>query len=291
MRAMRNICAVLVVGALLAGCAGRPGERPAGFSLTEDIAYGPEGTWAKLDLMLPEGQGPFPVVLCIHGGGWRKGRKEQIRRYGRWIAEMGIAAVLPDYRLSRTAPHPAQEEDIFAVLDWIAANREEYSFDVHRIGLTGVSAGGHLTSLVGLKATRREGGSYTVKCIVPVSGPSDLRGVLGGPPDHRGVKRVAELVGGPPHEHVDKVRDASPILHVHPRAPACLAMHGADDAVVPAAQAIALVDSLQAVGVEARAIIVPGAGHTGYMPGSGRREPLGGLAEFQAFFRRHLLAE
>ena len=136
-------------------------------------------------MYLPNAPAPYPVVVCIHGGAWRQGDKERMREYADVLVDAGIAAVAPNHRLTGTDPHPAQQDDILAVLDWIAASANEYGFDPRRVGITGSSSGGHLTSLVGLKATRSGAADrgYTVRCMMPVCGPFDMVRRVAGRPD------------------------------------------------------------------------------------------------------------
>jgi len=256
-------------------------------TLQTDLVYRPGSERGVLDVMVPDGKGPFPAVVCIHGGAWMGGNKDMLYRYGEILEGMGIASVFPLYRLTGTHPHPAQEEDIFAVLGWMAYHAREHGFDARRFALTGASAGGHLAALVGLKATRIKDLPYVVRCILPVCAPTDVMTFVR---DNPGVRDVLQaLVGGVLEEKADAARDVSPVSHVHPNAPPCLATHGGSDGVVPHTQALQLVEALRAVGAEAEAIIVPGVGHAAFTPDVEPLEPLGGAEAFRAFFRRHLL--
>jgi acetyl esterase/lipase len=253
-----------------------------------DIAYRSDtGQRGLLDVMLPDASEPFPVVVCIHGGGWHSGEKEGKHIHGQILADMGIAAVIPNYRLTGVAPHPAQEDDLFLVLDWIADRAAEYGFDPRRVGLTGTSAGGHLCALVGLKAGRFRKSRVTVRCMLPVCGVHDVGLWARDVPAHIGL--VEALLGGRLAEKSAVERDVSPLAFVHAGAPPCLATHGALDATVPPNQSTLLVEALRRAGASAEAIIVPGEGHVSFMSGRTPPEPLGGIEPFRAFFTRHLL--
>ena len=256
-------------------------------TLHTDVLYSPGNERGYLDITVPDGDGPFPFVVGIHGGAWQGGEKEGMYPYAEILAEMGIAAVLPNYRLTGTDPHPAQQDDVLCALDWAAEHAAEYSLDPARVGVTGVSAGGHLTALVGLKATQATDAPYTIRCMLPVCGPTDMAHFLADSPAIRPV--LEALVGGPMEENAQATADVSPITHVHPGAPPCLATHGDIDSVVPHNQSAFLVDALRAVGVEAQLILVPGVDHAAYMPDTDPPEPLGGAEAFRGFFRRHLL--
>lgn len=252
-----------------------------------NLAFRPGSDKGLLDLFVPAGDGPFPVVVCLHWGGWRQGAKEQVHTFVPFLVEVGITAVCPNYRLTVTDPHPAQEEDVFAVLDWIAANAHTWRLDAGRIGITGASAGGHLAMLVGIRATRRPTPSYTVRCMLPICGVSDVTLWLKQKP-HYLEEYIQAFLGGPPEERAAVARDSSPLVHVHAAAPPCLAIHGEMDEVVPATQSTLLVEALRKAGAAAEAVILPGIGHAAHMPGTDPIEPLGGSRRFQMFFRKHL---
>jgi len=254
----------------------------------ENVVYRPDSERGVLDIMLPEGAGPFPAVLCIHGGAWSGGDKSMMHPFGEEFLKLGIASLFPNYRLTGTHPHPAQEQDIFAALEWAAANAERFRLDVTRFGITGASAGGHLTALVGLKATKKRDIGYTIRCMAPVCPPTDFFAFSRDNPSLRSV--LEALVGGELEKNEAVIRDVSPIFHVHEKAPPCLVTHGAIDSVVPPAQATSFVDALKSVGVEAEVILVPGVDHAAFNPGTDPPEPLGGIKAFRAFYRKHLLS-
>ena len=250
-----------------------------------DIQYADhEKGW--LDVMAPDGDGPFPVVVCIHGGGWQGGAKDDMHVFAEWLLSLGIAAVIPNYRLTDAAPHPAQEQDILASLEWMVDHANEFGFDVGRVGLTGVSAGGHLTAQIGTKASRNDDARFTVRCMYPLCPPTDMAAFALDNPDIRNV--LEALAGGPLEERVGLMRDASPIAHVHAGAPACCCVHGDSDGLVPCSQSVMFADALRAAGVPAEAVLVPGVDHAAYQPDSEPAEPLGGLDRYLAFFREHL---
>jgi acetyl esterase/lipase len=251
----------------------------------KDIAYRPYGERGMLNIVVPEGEGPFPVALCVHGGGWGGGEKNGMLPFGYWLAEVGIATVLPNYRLTGTDIHPAQIEDIFAALDWIADHAGIYSLDPSRIGVTGSSAGAHLCALAGLRAGSHSD-RYTVRCMYLLSGVYDVAVWADEVPEFAYASDA--LLGGTTAEMKDAARDASPMTYVHPEAPACFAIHGEEDDVVPPGESVRFVEALNGVGVEAEALIIPGVGHDTWQHGSDPLEPVGGLKRYQDFFALHL---
>lgn len=257
-------------------------------TVLRDIRYRGEDARGLLDLYLPEGRGLFPVVICLHGGAWRQGDKRECDFMAPHLTSIGVAALAANYRFAPADRHPAQIEDVFAVLDWIAAHAAERRLDPQRIGLTGWSAGGHLTMLAGVTAGRRSGG-WRIRGIVPLCGVCDLTRWV--ETNGQCAEYVVGFLGGLPAERREAARDGSPITHVHADAPPCLAFHGDIDAVVHPSQSVTFADALRTLGVDAQAVVLPGIDHNGAMPGTNPMEPLGGARAFQAFFLKHLHPE
>ena len=134
----------------LAQPAPKPVALPAGIRMEKDLAYIPDGDPAqKLDLYLPEKSAdkPLPLIMHIHGGGWRGGNKFPCPVTGMVLKGYVVASV--EYRFSQKAIFPAQIQDCQAALRWLRARSKEYGIDPGRVGVIGGSAGGHLSALVG----------------------------------------------------------------------------------------------------------------------------------------------
>ncbi|MCE9616005.1 MAG: alpha/beta hydrolase [Lentisphaerae bacterium] len=251
-----------------------------------DIAYRADHDRGTLDVFAPAGSGPFAVVVVLHGGGWVEGQKDHLRPYAEILNALGYVAVLPNYRLATTAPHPAQCDDTLAALDWVGAHGPEFGADPQRLGLTGTSAGGHLAALAGLIATREPSPAYSLRAVLPVCGVYDVPQWLRDCPQYR--RNVSALVGGIPEEMAHAMRDSSPITHIHGNAPPFCLTHGEMDVVVPPNQSLLFRNALAAAGVSVECHIVPDEPHTGLERVTRPGEPLGGLDAFHGFFRRHL---
>lgn len=110
-----------------------------------------DGRSLLADLYLPEGDGPFPLVIGISGGGWARGDRGALAAWGKHLAKAGLAFASIDYRRSGAEPiFPRNAEDVAASLRFFASNGAQHSIDPENIGLLGVSAGGHLGALVSL---------------------------------------------------------------------------------------------------------------------------------------------
>ncbi len=106
----------------------------------------PDHQHLQLDMARPEGVGPYPAVICIHGGGFRAGAREGYDGLIKKLAQNGYVAVTVTYRLAPKYQFPAAVYDVKAAVRWLRANAAEYRIDPDRIGAFGGSAGGHLRS-------------------------------------------------------------------------------------------------------------------------------------------------
>ena len=233
-----------------------------------------------LDLYTPRTT-PAPVVLFLHGGGWRLGTRSVFcptwrdwdpNPFSRLVAE-GFAVASVDYRLSGEARFPAQLHDVTAAVRWLHARAGELGVDAGRIVAWGESAGGHLAALLGLTAGRPDleldGGSPVLALagVVDWYGPTDLLTMQSqARPDAIARtdvpdSREALLIGAPAVQSPELARRASPVTYVHPAAPPFHIAHGADDRFVPAGQSRELAEVLQKAGVPVALDIVPGADH------------------------------
>ncbi|MCX5414634.1 alpha/beta hydrolase [Streptomyces sp. NBC_00059] len=224
----------------------------------------------ELDLWRPAGaDGPVPVIVFVHGGGWRTGRRDDMGpRFRTWrpgpfarLVQAGFAVACVDYRLSGEAHFPAQRDDLAAALSWLRVRADELAVDRSRIVLWGESAGAHLAALAAL--TSAEDGA--VRGCVCWYGPSDL-GALA--EDHGGrfdagdpTTREARLLGAAPAADEELARAASPVAHVSADSPAFLLLHGTDDTLVPSRQSVRLADALRAAGAPVELRLIEGAQH------------------------------
>jgi acetyl esterase/lipase len=247
---------------------------PEGAKRIANLEYATVGdTKLLLDLYLPEeAAGPLPVVVGIYGGAWMAGSKEQAQ--GIRLAGRGYAVATPNYRLSGVAKFPAQIEDCKAAVRWLRANAKKYNLDPDRIGAIGHSAGGHLASLLGTSAGVKEfekgdnlDFSSRVQAVCAMSGPTDFLQMDAHAPKGAMLKHdpanspESQLIGGAIQENKEKVARANPITYVSKDAPPFLLIHGDQDPLVPAHQAVLLNEALKKAGVEVRLHLVKGGGH------------------------------
>jgi acetyl esterase/lipase len=116
------------------------------YATLENTPYGRRDL--HLDIYHPDGKGKYPVLVMIHGGGWRSGNKAMEAPMAQKIAAAGFVTVPVEYRLSLEAQYPAAVNDIKAAIRWLRANAEKYNIDTAHIAIEGNSAGGQLAALV-----------------------------------------------------------------------------------------------------------------------------------------------
>lgn len=220
-----------------------------------------------LDLHLPAGD-PAPVVLFVHGGGWRLGSRRiftpglsEDESFGR-IVRAGFAVASIDHRLSGEARFPAPVDDVLDAVAWLRAEGAGRGVDPGRIVAWGESSGAHLAALAAMRPGAGLAG------VVDWYGPADLT-ALGRHlhPDDPGRfdddpdTREAGLLGGPVAERQAEARLASPALQAHRDLPPFSIAHGEADDLIPIAQSEALAEALAWQGVDVELDRVPGAGH------------------------------
>jgi acetyl esterase/lipase len=236
----------------------------------KDLEYARAGDKRLLlDLYRPEGASePLPVVMWVHGGGWKNGSKN--RCPATWLVEHGFAVASINYRLTQEAQWPAQIDDCRAAVRWLRQNADKYGLDGNHIAAWGGSAGGHLVALLGtLAPPADETTPSRVQAVCDWYGPSDL---LTMPPNVLGNGRSlediansngAKLLGGTVRDRHELARQASALYQVSSNDPPFLIMHGEKDPGVPVEQSQRLHEKLTAAGVSSSLHIIPGAGHGG----------------------------
>jgi acetyl esterase/lipase len=250
-----------------------------------DLAYAPLSPAQKLDIYLPsEGDGPFPVILAIHGGAFMGCDKADMQVLPMLEGlKRGYAVVSINYRMSGEAKFPALVYDAKAAVRWVRANAKRYKLNPHRIAAWGGSAGGYQATMLGVSAGIRELENLAlgnpdqpchVQAVVAWFGPTNFlkmdeqlteSGLAPLPgTEHNGINSPESLLlGAKITEIPDKVKAANPETYVEPSAPPFLLQHGTRDPVVPVQQSIGLAAKLRQVCGEDRVILdlIEGAEH------------------------------
>jgi acetyl esterase/lipase len=111
----------------------------------------PAGRQLMARVYQPQGPGPFPTVLDLHGGAWRRKDRFAEEPMDRAIAAAGALVVAIDLRLSEEAPYPASVQDANYGVRWLKSRAAEWNGDPSRVGVYGSSSGGHVAQLLALR--------------------------------------------------------------------------------------------------------------------------------------------
>lgn len=244
-------------------------------TLHADLAYVP-GSKLKsqtLDLFLPSNASVerVPIVVWIHGGGWQEGDKRPAPVPD--LTKKGIAVAAINYRLSHEAVFPAQIHDSKAAIRFLRANARKYNLDPDKIGVWGMSAGGHLALLVGTTggdpALEGEQGntdqSSRVQAVCDWCGVSDMF-LVGKDSWQKKDSAYANLLGGNLESKRELAKTASPVQYVSKDDPAVLIMHGDRDKTVPYKHSEVLYKTLQKASVPSKFVTVKDGGHYFFEP-------------------------
>jgi acetyl esterase/lipase len=235
----------------------------------KNIVYGKgDDVDLQLDLAMPaEGKGPFPAIICIHGGGWRAGKRQDFSALIEQLAKHNFVAVTVSYRFAPKYTFPAQIEDCKAAARFLRANAEKYAINPDRIGAVGASAGGHLACLMGAAdasaGLEGKGGnpkqSSRVQAVVSYFGPTDFTSKNWS--NFVETTFLIPFLGGTYEEKMDLYRKCSPIVYCTKDDPPFLFFHGTKDPLVGIDQSEKMVAKLKEVGVSAQLVTMEGDGH------------------------------
>ncbi len=225
-----------------------------------------DGQSELLDVYTPDTPAPpggYPVMIAIHGGGWRSKNKDEFGlRSADGFTPGGYVVVSPNYVLSAPGKPtwPVNFEDVQAAVRWVRSNAADMDFNPDEIVAEGESAGANLAALLGVYSPQDSGNgvSSAVEAVVAVSTPADLT-ALYHEKEYAGTA-AAEFLGGSPEQVPANYIAASPIDHISPDDPPMLLIHGRQDKVIPVSQSVQLQAALTAAGVSNELLLVHG-GH------------------------------
>lgn len=239
----------------------------------EGIEYGRAGDFSlRLDAHFPDGSGPFPAAIIVHGGGWIRGdRKHSVEPLFKPLSDAGFAWFSISYRLAgdmHDEPNGhgalpsalmlgAAIDDVRQAVAYVKQHAAEYRIDPGRIALIGESAGAQLASMAALKP----GPNGSVRAVVALYGPSDLVSLAETSPQIPDSLRRA--VQGTPFAEMllAGLRNLSPINFVKADSPPFLLIHGTADTLVPFEQSERMCRRIREAGDSCELYPVKGGGH------------------------------
>ncbi len=235
-------------------------------TVKKDIEYAkPGGVSVKLDACIPDGPGPFPAAILVHGGGWSNvttDKTQEISPMFEPLTKAGIAWFSIDYRLAPTYRYPACIEDLEAAVKWVKGHAKKYNIDPNRLALMGESAGGMMVDMVAARATA-EKPETRVAAVVAFYAPCDLVADAqskGGAKESQ--QKLLGVPAGPINENTTKLlHDASPTTYVHKDMPPFLLVHGTADTGVSHDQSVEWQAKMKELGVPCELISIPGGVH------------------------------
>ena len=244
------------------------------------------GSGQKLDLYVPAGTGPFPVIVYIHGGAWNGGNKEVVgaQLATKWMTQ-GFAIASLSYRFAWDSPFPGMFQDCIDAIDFLRTNAAKYHLNSEKIGVCGNSAGGHIAATVGVTMGNPQSpyknAKKPVQALVVWCGYGDVR-----------VETTRS--GGFPFIYPNLTYDPeiakkiSAIFQIHSGTPPVLIQHGEKDQAVPLEQPRILNQKLKESGHDVTLILYPNYGH-GLLKLDDTKDTQSDVHQSAlAFFKKHL---
>ena len=172
----------------------------------------------------------LPVVVFIHGGGWKTGDKDQNIWQCFNYAHKGYIAITISYRLLDEAPFPQCIIDVKTAIRFIKSLSEDYPIDTENIGVWGYSAGGHLALMIALddNSSSFDSGLYneydnSVKCAAVIAAPTDFSN----------KERGSRILSKEQWKSDSFKSKISPITYINSKQPSIMMIHGTVDRIVP----------------------------------------------------------
>ena len=245
-----------------------PSPTVVSFEVTRNVPYiTEEHSRQKLDIYLPaSGDGPFPTLLLMHGGG---GDKRDLDHWANYFVVRGYAAVSINYRDMTRHGYPEPVQDAFCALAWTHANADTYGFDPQRIFALGHSAGGTLAAMLG---TVGDPALFTEDC--PHQLPDEADWIHGAIPftgifDYASAAQSSSVLrsfldtylGADLDQAPEIWAQASATTWVDGSAAPFLLIHGAADKTIDPDQSVDFADVLEQAGVNVELLLIPDADH------------------------------
>lgn len=234
---------------------------PEDYTADINVKYTEANDWVGyMDLYTKQNDSiPTPIVINIHGGGWRTGNKESQTGFSTFFKN-GYAIANVAYRLVEVAPAPAAIQDVRCALIYIYKNAKTLNIDTNKIVIMGGSAGGHLALMAGLLANNK---SFDTNCentenikvaaIINKYGVTDLAPLAYWKSSNNWLSINST--------DTNFVKSVSPINYVSKKSPPIFIAHGDADPIVPYNQSVILYKRLKAHKVKTKFITLKKGKH------------------------------
>jgi acetyl esterase/lipase len=224
---------------------------PAGIRELKDIEYrNIGGKSLKMDMYIPDNLSkPAPLLLFVHGGGWRSGERSDYLVYLVDFAKKGYVTATVSYRLVADSCYPACVEDVREAVRWLVVHSAEYGYDPDRLAIIGGSAGGHLALLTAYgwkKPEEPASDSLTrhIRAVVDIYGPYDMTTEYA-----RNQWMSKAFINHSYEEAPELYLQSSPKHYLSGYVPPTLIFHGTSDRLVPVSQSDSLAAALDKLNV------------------------------------------
>lgn len=246
-------------------CSSLSAETPTDLQISKDICYTTvDNQPLHLDIIRVPAKSPQPLVICIHGGGWGAGTKQDMLEMSLGLAKVGYCVATVDYRLAPKHRFPAAVRDVKSALQYLREHAQELNIDPKRIGVIGSSAGGHLALMLAtttpdidsIKASASSNPT-PIRATISIAGPTDLSAPL----PHQSEIVVENFIGKKRAEAPELCRQASPIVFVNRYSSPILFIHGDRDEIVPYKQSVDMLAACKKAGVTSELVTLHDRGH------------------------------
>jgi len=238
-------------------------EIPAEIEEIKDIEYkNVGGKSLQLDIYKPRNLAePAPLLVFVHGGGWKGGKRSDYLVYLVDFAKKGYITATVSYRLKNDSIYPACVQDVSDAMHFLFSNAKQYGYDPDRVAMIGGSAGGHLVLMttydfkeptIPLDSVYLATRPHKVKCVVDIYGPVDMT-----TPYAQTQGLVTGFIGHPYSEKPELYWEASPAKYLREDLPPTLIFQGTSDNLLPQSQSDTLKARLDRLGVPAEYYKLP----------------------------------
>jgi acetyl esterase/lipase len=245
----------LAIGVRLEKLVDREPAIPAEIEEIKDIEYkNVNGKSLQIDLYRPRNlAGPAPLLVFVHGGGWKGGKRSDYLVYLVDFAKKGYVTATVSYRLKNDSIYPACVQDVSDAMRWLFCNAEKYGYDPDRVAMIGGSAGGHLVLMttyamkephIQLDSACLAGNQHKIKAVVDIYGPVDMTTEYA-----RTHPLITGFLGHSFSEKPELYWEASPAKYLNKDLPPTLIFQGTSDNLLPPSQSDTLKARLDRLGV------------------------------------------